>query len=113
MILRSHAARAGAVVLMWAAVSLVAPPCGAAERAWLVTSVDAATKLSSTTLSDQSVVSIRIDGGGVRVSATLDEILPDGVDVDALSILDDGRVVVSTDVSFEVDGFSADDEDLG
>jgi hypothetical protein len=104
--------RAGAFVLMLAALSLVAPFCGAAERAWWVTSVDAATKLSSITVSDQSVVSIRIDGGGVQATATLDDILPDGVDVDALSILDDGRVVFSTDVSFEIDGFSADDEDL-
>jgi hypothetical protein len=103
------------VVLLGVAVvfaGLVAISAEAVERARLVTSVDAATKLNSAPITDQSVVSIRIDGSGIRVTSALDEILPDGVDVDALSILDDGRVVFSTDVSFEIDGFAADDEDL-
>ncbi len=91
---------------------LVAISAEAVERARLVTSVDAATKMNSAPITDQSVVSIRIDGSGIRVTSALDEILPGGVDVDALSILDDGRVVFSTDVSFEIDGFAADDEDL-
>jgi hypothetical protein len=98
-----------------AALSIAAVIVGngeATELARVIASTDAATIIGSTPVSDRTLVSIRRDGGCPTVRSALDAALPTGVDVDALSILDDGTVVFSTDVSFDAAGVAADDEDL-
>ena len=107
--LRNRALGALAALLISAAVVADGE---ATELAHVVAATDAATVIAGTPVSDRGLVSIRRDGGYPTLRAPLDAVLPRGVDVDALSILDDGRVVFSTDVSFEAAGVAADDEDL-
>lgn len=78
----------------------------------IVVSLKAATTMGSTVAGDRDLVSFRVDGTGLQVLSDLDDALPDGVDVDAMSQLQDGRLVFSTDVSFHIPGVDADDEDL-
>jgi len=82
------------------------------ELVRVITSTDAATSIGGAAVSDRGLVSIRRDGGNLAVSTPLEAVLPRGVDVDALTVFDDGRFVFSTDVSFESGGVAADDEDL-
>ncbi len=84
----------------------------ATELTRIVASVDAATTIDSKPFRDRDLLSVRLDGGSLFVLPMLGDLLPDGVDVDAISLLDDGRLVFSTNVSFDVDGVEADDEDL-
>lgn len=100
-------------ILVAAVVASLAVADGdAVELVHIVASTDAATVIGTTPISDRELLSIRRDGGPLTVRSQLDAVLPRGVDVDALSILDDGRIVFSTDVSFEAAGVAADDEDL-
>lgn len=83
-----------------------------AENPRFMVSVDAATMLDATKVRDRDLVSIRQDGAGLQVMTAIGELLPDGVDLDALSLLHDNRGVFSTSVSFNAHGVEADDEDL-
>ncbi|MEE4270244.1 MAG: hypothetical protein V2I67_01135 [Thermoanaerobaculales bacterium] len=86
---------------------------GEATEMWhIITSTDAATVIGGTPISDRGLLLIGRDGDHPLVRTPLDAILPRGVDVDALTMLDGGRLVFSTDVSFESAGVAADDEDL-
>ncbi len=85
---------------------------GASELTRIVTSVDAAVNIESMAVRDRDLLSVRLDGGSAYVPRSLGNLLPDGVDVDAISLLADNRVVFSTDVSFSAGGVEADDEDL-
>jgi hypothetical protein len=106
--------RARFVLLVCAALvaGLAAVPTAASDLVRIVTSVDAATSLGSMQLRDRDLFSVRRDGIGPVVLSTLGNLLPDGVGVDAISLLADNRVVFSTDVSFIAGGIGADDEDL-
>jgi hypothetical protein len=75
-------------------------------------SVDAATAVAGLHCRDRDLVSLKVAGGGAAVMTGLGDALPEGVDVDAVSILDDGTVVFSTASSFVAGGVAADDEDL-
>lgn len=107
--LRNRALRALAALSI---AAVVVANGEATELARVIASTDAATVIGSTPVSDRTLVSMRRDGGCPTVRSALDAALPTGVDVDALSILDDGTVVFSTDVSFDAAGVAADDEDL-
>ena len=75
-------------------------PSLAVEVGEIVTSVDAATTVGGQTVRDADLLTMKPDGGGLGVLPALGDLLPDGVDVDAVSLLDDGTVVFSTSVSF-------------
>lgn len=95
-------------VVLLGAVTIVR----AEERFRLLTSVDAASTVSSVLCRDRDLVSVRLDGVGPGVITALGAMLPTGVGVDAVSVIRGGRVVFSTDVSFNVARVEADDEDL-
>ncbi len=94
------------------ACGLFSQESGATDLTRIVTSVDAATSISSLPVRDRDLLSVRLDVGSAYVLPALGNLLPDGVDVDAISLLDDNRVVFSTNVTFETGGVRADDEDL-
>ena len=100
------------LVCVVVAAGLTALPTTASDLVRIVTSVDAATRFGTTAAKARDLVSLRADGGGVQVLTALGSVLPDGVDVDAISLLDDNLVVFSTDVSFNAGGIDADDEDI-
>lgn len=85
---------------------------GAAELTRIVTSVDAATTINTTPVRDRDLLSVRLDGGSSYLLPALGDLLPVGVDVDGISLLEDNRIVFSTNVTFEAGGVRADDEDL-
>lgn len=95
-------------VVLLGAVTIVR----AEERFRLLTSVDAASTVSSVLCRDRDLVSVRLDGVGPGVITALGAMLPTGVGVDAVSLIGGGRVVFSTNVSFNVARVEADDEDL-
>ncbi|MCP4900766.1 MAG: hypothetical protein GY906_27695 [bacterium] len=78
----------------------------------VLTSVQSATNLGTTSVRDRDLLSVRLDGASFAVLPALGDLLPDGVDVDALSALADGTLVFSTSVSYKVGGVEAHDEDL-
>jgi hypothetical protein len=106
--------RARLVSLVCAALvaGMAAVPTRASDLVRIVASVDAATSLGSMQLRDRDLLSVRRDGIGSVVLSTLGNLLPDGVGVDAISLVADNRLVFSTDVSFIAGGIGADDEDL-
>ncbi len=61
---------------------------------------------------DEQVISVRLTDSLWNLLADLDSLLPDAVDVDALSRTADGSLIVSTDVGFLHDGVPVADEDL-
>jgi hypothetical protein len=99
-------------VLAWLALLVIPKSAPAVELVRVLSSVDAATTVKTVSTSDRGIVSFRRDGTNLVVGTILDGVLPDGVDVDALSVVDGGRLVFSTSVSFESGGVAADDEDL-
>jgi hypothetical protein len=105
-------ARVVSLVCMVVAAGLTAVPTTASDLVRIVTSVDAATRFGTTAARARDLVSLRADGAGVQVLTALGNVLPDGVDIDAISLLDDNTVVFSTSVSFIAGGIEADDEDL-
>lgn len=109
---REVTVRFGSLVCAALAAGLAAVPTAASDLVRIVASVDAATSLGSMQLRDRDLFSVRRDGLGPVVLSTLGNLLPDGVGVDAISLLADNRVVFSTDVSFIAGGIGADDEDL-
>lgn len=84
----------------------------AAELTRIVTSVKASTSIDSKSVRDCDLISMRPDGGGLHLVPGLGTVIPDGIDIDAISLLEDNRTVFSTSVSFEAGGIEADDEDL-
>jgi hypothetical protein len=82
------------------------------ERHRLLASVDAAMSIDSTLSRDRDLVWVGLDGAGPAVGSGFGDLLPDGVGVDALSIVDGHTIVFSTDVSFRSGRVDADDEDL-
>ena len=91
---------------------VVPKPVQTVELVRVVSSVDAATVVKTIQTTDRGLVSFRRDGSNLVVGSQLDDVLPVGVDVDALSLVDGGGLVFSTSVSFEAGGVVADDEDL-
>jgi hypothetical protein len=102
--------RAAALVIVIATVSPA--QAGAVDLQGVVVSADAATTVDGQTVRDSDLLAMKPDGGGLTVLAEIANQLPDGVDVDAVSILDDDTVVFSTSVSFSTGDVEADDEDL-
>lgn len=104
--------RKQAVVMACIAAAVYATPSAAVDLQGIVTSVDAATIIGQQTVRDADLVSMKPDGGCLTVLQAIADLLPDGVDVDALSILDDDTLVFSTSVTFDLGGVEVHDEDL-
>jgi len=94
------------------ASALFSQASAATELTRIVASVDASTSIATTPVRNRDLLSVKLNGGGATILRTLGDLLPDGVDVDAISLLEDNRLVFSTDVSFRAGGVEADDEDL-
>ena len=108
----THRSLIMAFALGWVAVIANPEISGAEGLTRIVTSVDAATTIDSKAISDRDLVTLRLDGAGMQVLPALGAMLPEGIDVDAISLLEDNRVVFSTSVSLKAGGIEADDEDL-
>lgn len=87
-------------------------PVQAVELVRVIASLDAATRVNAELVTDRDLVSLRRGGANPVVGSQLDGVLPPGVDVDALSLIEGGGLVFSTSVSFKAAGVAADDEDL-
>ncbi len=79
----------------------------------LLVSFDVTVSLGGTTYDDEDL--IRIEQPSGTPSPAFDgsaEGVPGALDLDAVSVLDDGRLALSFDITGSVDGIAVDDEDL-
>jgi hypothetical protein len=101
-------------LIMLGLLCVVAPPPPAepAEPEILVLSVATATDVGGLRVVDRQPVCLRLDRSLWFFSNELSALLPEAVDVDALSVTTGGAMIVSTDVGFLLHGQRVADEDL-